>query len=386
MKFFSVINSLQNSLLFRWKSRSNGIFSNVADIFQPGNENSRHRDNVVNEGRAPSIQQRIEYWATARNGIPEEELDELTAFAIAEALYQDSTDYRSKSKGKEREDVLSDHQIAWQINEEEIMRMLQENFDRQIALEEAKAEENMISSQGVTSIAETMNKHHNELNTVSLTEFTASESNIMEDMKNFDFWLEEGYNVAESSRAAERRVKKKPQPSHECVVCLEKKPSHQVIQVTCGHHYCQVCLKELFNRSVRDEFLFPPACCNERIALTSVIMILGPELVDKFYEKETEFNTKDRTYCHQSSCSAFVSPQSIDKANGRATCLKCGLSTCTICKSRAHSGDCPKDKGQIKLNDAAKKNGWKRCYNCTRWIELKHGCNHITYAISLPHP
>lgn len=61
-----------------------------------------------------------------------------------------------------------------------------------------------------------------------------------------------------------------------------------------------------------------------------------------------------------------------------AACFECKCTTCTICKSRSHTGDCPNDTATQQLLAIAHTNGWKRCRSCKRMIELDHGCNHMT--------
>jgi hypothetical protein len=44
----------------------------------------------------------------------------------------------------------------------------------------------------------------------------------------------------------------------------------RLIRRPCGDLYCTVCLKSLFMRSIKDETLFPPRCCGERIPLSTI--------------------------------------------------------------------------------------------------------------------
>ena len=43
-----------------------------------------------------------------------------------------------------------------------------------------------------------------------------------------------------------------------------------------------------------------------RSPIMSVHEFLPPELTTRFHEKEVEFNTKDRTYCHMGTCFASI--------------------------------------------------------------------------------
>jgi len=67
--------------------------------------------------------------------------------------------------------------------------------------------------------------------------------------------------------------------------------------------------------------------------------------------------------------------------NGK--CPKCFMVTCTICKGASHAGDCQQDTSTQQVLQLATEQGWRRCSNCRRTIDLKLGCNHIHY-VSIP--
>ncbi|EAW06656.1 uncharacterized protein ACLA_083510 [Aspergillus clavatus NRRL 1] len=47
-----------------------------------------------------------------------------------------------------------------------------------------------------------------------------------------------------------------------------------------------------------------------------------------------------------------------------------------LCKRAAHEGDCPdEDEEVLQLSE---REGWRRCFQCRKVIELGVGCNHIT--------
>jgi hypothetical protein len=184
--------------------------------------------------------------------------------------------------------------------------------------------------------------------------------------------------VAESSRwAASRKTRDKPMMGH-CVICGDEKDFFAVARVPCKnrHEYCKDCLAELFRLSMTDEALFPPRCCSEPIPLDQVRFFLPSDLAKDFEAKEPELSTKNRTYCYERTCSAFVPAAAIE--NDIATCPRCCCTTCTMCKQPSHSGDCPEDEALRQLIDTANVEQYQRCYQCNRFIELDHGCNHIT--------
>ena len=92
--------------------------------------------------------------------------------------------------------------------------------------------------------------------------------------------------------------------------------------------------------------------------------------------KAVEFGSLIRTYCYDTGCGDFITPQDIN--GDKATCARCTKITCTICKSAAHEDDCPDDPALVSLMEAATAAGYQQCRQCKRMIELFMGCNHIT--------
>lgn len=55
------------------------------------------------------------------------------------------------------------------------------------------------------------------------------------------------------------------------------------------------------------------------------------------------------------------------------------MRVCVICNNKMHvARECPKDPATRIFVEAAKKEGWQRCFNCSAMVELKEGCNHMT--------
>ena len=185
-----------------------------------------------------------------------------------------------------------------------------------------------------------------------------------------------GQEGAESSAWAGSRRRNPNGPRRQCISCDVRRSVIDVYQAPCDHGYCRDCLHTLFELSTTDETLFPPRCCRQEMPLSSVRSYLSTELVDTFEEKAIEYRTPNRTYCSQPTCSAFIPLGNIENEN--AACSVCAFITCTICKSPAHEGDCPEDTTTQQVLDLAQEEGWQRCYNCRRLVELNLGCNHMT--------
>ena len=126
-----------------------------------------------------------------------------------------------------------------------------------------------------------------------------------------------------------------------------------------------------------DESLYPPRCCKVALDLDDVLDMLDIKTVGQFKAKEMEYNTEDRTYCHEPRCSTFVPPAFI--RGTRAICVKCGSRTCTLCKQEEHTGTpCPADENKVLLQDLARQQGWQNCQRCKRMVELTMGCYHMS--------
>lgn len=163
-----------------------------------------------------------------------------------------------------------------------------------------------------------------------------------------------------------------------CVCCQESFPKRQIVEFECYNRYCKECLILLVKKSLHDESLFPPRCCTHRISITAVKETIGPILVQKYAQRLVEFQDPDKTYCSEPTCSRYIPPKQINGKNTMVCRCKCGRRTCRKCKQKAHGelDDCVRHFDGL-LEDLAKCQGWKRCLECYRMIELNKGCYHI---------
>lgn len=180
---------------------------------------------------------------------------------------------------------------------------------------------------------------------------------------------------SKTSRGGNKALGKKKQ----CVACQEDRPISDTLAAPCTHNYCRDCVSGLFEAATTDESLFPPRCCRQTIPLTLVKTFLSAALIERFKAKAVEFKTPNRTYCFRPTCSAFIPTEGI--SGDIATCPDCLQTTCTVCKSASHAGDCPNDTALQSLLHTASANGWQRCYACRRLVELELGCNHMTCVV-----
>jgi hypothetical protein len=165
---------------------------------------------------------------------------------------------------------------------------------------------------------------------------------------------------------------------HTCEACAEEVSYFKLFTTPCGHEYCGDCIRQLFNQSLTDETLFPPRCCRQTIPIDSkfISLFLNKDFREQYEEKRVETETTNRTYCYNTSCSAFVPPKNI--AKGVAECAKCRARTCIGCKKEAHTGVCKKDMELSSILAVVRSEGWQICSKCGHAVELNYGCHHMT--------
>jgi len=113
-----------------------------------------------------------------------------------------------------------------------------------------------------------------------------------------------------------------------------------------------------------------------------ILLPLGLNAFKVYTDKHAEFTAKDPLYCPLSSCSMLLST---DISNLRATgaetkiCESCSTSVCMTCRqSHPTSTICPEDAASLAVVELAREEGWQRCTSCSRYVELRQGCNHMT--------
>ncbi|KAK5130046.1 hypothetical protein LTR08_002520 [Meristemomyces frigidus] len=342
-------------------------------------------------------------------------MDPLTLSTIIQLQLEDSQEFVSNAKGKQREGTVSDAEFAFRMYTEDLISTSATLSDRKMAqsmaiaiikdgqfIQRAYQQEDQIARDhematnleadapapvnvDLTSKTQAPQEHDPWTDTELLEKAAAiymyepctaghspPELVIDSDSNNG--------TVAESSAwAASRRTNDKPRLGH-CVACGEDKDFLDVARIPCKdkHEYCRECLAQLFELSLTDESLFPPRCDNEPIPLALVRIFLPAELAKRFETMYTELSTKNRVYCHDPKCSAFIPTRAIGEETDIGTCPRCDKTTCAICKAPSHTGDCPEDTELQQLVSTANTEQWQRCLDCKRFVQLETGCNHIT--------
>lgn len=172
----------------------------------------------------------------------------------------------------------------------------------------------------------------------------------------------------------------------ECIICMDDDlPTSKTAKLGCGHRMCHSCLKRQFTLSVSDPKHMPPTCCNaEHIPLQKVERLFDDKFKRLWNKKYQEYTTANRLYCPTRGCGEWIKPSKIrmDLTYGRkyARCGRCNTKVCVLCSAKFHTRrECPRDEETNRLVEMAKEKGWQRCYNCRAVVELKEGCNHMTW-------
>ncbi|KAL2278689.1 hypothetical protein FJTKL_14248 [Diaporthe vaccinii] len=158
-----------------------------------------------------------------------------------------------------------------------------------------------------------------------------------------------------------------------CVTCLDDLSDHDAHRGPCGHDWCQTCIVNRFEMAAKSTHLFPAQCCDEPI-LPDNHELIAPETWARYFEKKTQVETPNPTFCSKRDCSKFIPLQDINE--GQARCI-CGQITCTGCKAEWHTGECVVDPETEQVLRLAREQQWQRCFHCREMVVRQDGCNEI---------
>ncbi|KAK1573278.1 IBR finger domain-containing protein [Colletotrichum navitas] len=330
------------------------------------------------------------------------DVDDETLSLILQLQIEDLENIKQKSKGKHRQDEITDAALAVDTYESDLRSLVRIASDRCMCKSITKANRldgRLISILGGQekqaardrevavrlSRGEQVDGYHppDAAQGNAPTDIDEELLNRLESIYVSADGYEDISDQAESSTWASSRIqatekiKMDKLIKRQCISCLDIFICADMARCPCGHQYCQTCLRELFATSLTDESLFPPKCCGKSIPINDYWRFLPSTLATDFRAKEVEFSTPNRTYCHIPTCSRFI-PKEFIKADV-ASCKGCGQRTCTMCKGAEHKDqDCVQDTLTQNLLEVAAANGWQRCFSCRAIVELDHGCNHMT--------
>ena len=88
-------------------------------------------------------------------------------------------------------------------------------------------------------------------------------------------------------------------------MCFDEKSSTELAALPCQHAFCTHCLKTMVEEAVIDTTVFLPRCCGP-VEIANARAHLDSNLFGRYLAKKGEVKTKDKSYCHDSGCSAFI--------------------------------------------------------------------------------
>ncbi|KAF5720582.1 e3 ubiquitin ligase ARI10 [Fusarium globosum] len=141
-----------------------------------------------------------------------------------------------------------------------------------------------------------------------------------------------------------------------CEFCGELRPIMAFQPLPCGDEYCNLCIIKAVELSLSSTLHFPAKCCQKEIP---------PEDIEGHVNRQ---------------CLKFIPPNNTSDDGepcygDEAECPACNDITCTMCKNKAHTGDCERQNEWEQSLDLAESEGWKRCSRCGHLIERAHGCH-----------
>ena len=184
-------------------------------------------------------------------------------------------------------------------------------------------------------------------------------------------------NLQRYLTALHEREERQKNKRVDCSICFDSVLASQSIRLQCNHTWCEDCITAVFEKATISEGSWPPRCCNQAISNESAQPLLDDNLQGRYAAKSLEWSTRDRTYCHNERCSAFIPPATIEFMT-TARCRQCPCITCARCKMMYHGGECERPRLDAQVQELAQQRGWQHCPSCFRVIELTIGCNHIS--------
>lgn len=194
--------------------------------------------------------------------------------------------------------------------------------------------------------------------------------------------VEEEEDDSESEDGTEVRV---DPDQRTCVACLDDlndDDAHDAHVSPCGHKWCRTCLINRYDIASRSTHMFPAYCCNRPI-LPDNDPLIAPETWARYFQKRTEVDTPNPTFCSKRDCSKFIPIEDINE--GQAKCV-CGHSTCVECKAEWHTGECVPDPEREQLLSLVREQQWQTCFHCRVIVDRIDGCNEMGTSTMLCPP
>lgn len=145
-------------------------------------------------------------------------------------------------------------------------------------------------------------------------------------------------------------------PQLECALCAtpippSRHPPSRLPLLPCGHIHCLSCLRRNFQVSLASMPFRPARCCDAAAYITLPLLRaclhLSSHEAHAYREKLAEYDARDKVYCSDPRCSAFIPPALRDGRVGR--CRVCRKKTCLRCRGLGHFGGCDDGGGGDEL-------------------------------------
>ncbi|KOM57011.1 hypothetical protein LR48_Vigan11g004300 [Vigna angularis] len=178
-----------------------------------------------------------------------------------------------------------------------------------------------------------------------------------------------------------------------CGICMDAIPDEKKFRIqNCSHIFCNGCItrhvaaKIEENRSVVQ---CPNPNCKEGIELEHCGSIIPKEVFDKWGDIlcENLVVEAEKFFCPFKDCSALLMRDGEEVVTS-SECPHCHRLCCAQCRVSWHAGmDCEEfqrskrekgENGDSMVTKLAKKKGWRKCPNCSFYVERIAGCSRIT--------
>ncbi|KAI7735472.1 hypothetical protein M8C21_017830 [Ambrosia artemisiifolia] len=175
-----------------------------------------------------------------------------------------------------------------------------------------------------------------------------------------------------------------------CQICLEKQESWQMfMNSSCSHSFCYDCTAKHATTQIQARHktvACPGINCNSTLDGNTLRLIIPRETLIKWDEFlcESMIPESHKLYCPFTDCSVLLINDGTNNSVTKIKCPVCRQSFCKACRVPWHSKLSCKKFGKLKVKDdemavaLAKKKNWKRCPNCSFFVEKTEGCVHIT--------
>ncbi|WVZ22468.1 hypothetical protein V8G54_001012 [Vigna mungo] len=178
-----------------------------------------------------------------------------------------------------------------------------------------------------------------------------------------------------------------------CGICMDAIPDEKKFRIhNCSHIFCNGCITRHVAAKIKENksvVQCPNPNCKEGIELEHCRSIIPKEVFDKWGDIlcENVVVEAEKFFCPFKDCSAMLMRDG-EEVVTPSECPQCNRLFCAQCKVSWHAGiDCEEfqrskrkkgENGDSTVTKLAKKKGWRKCPNCSFYVERIAGCSLIT--------